>query len=114
MMGEIKEYRSRDYVRAERIETSETVFLTSGVMFGHEGDYLVHREDGVYYADGAAFEALYEPVPEEVSEARKFTPDGKTVEEVVRFFAEYPDEIDRVKELEAKGGSRKGIMEYEI
>lgn len=110
----VQEYRVRDYVRAERIPEDGTVFLSSGAVHGREGDYLVHREDGVYYADAESFEAVYELVPESVSAARKYSPDGKTVEEVIQFFRENPDEVDRVKRLEAAGSSRKGILDYEV
>jgi hypothetical protein len=110
----IQEYRLREYVQAERIEHSGTVFTSHGPVFGKEGDYLLHRSGRVVYVVADAFEDKYEPVPEDVSEARKFVPGGKTVDQVLEFLKENPDEVERVKKLEREGGSRKGILEYEV
>jgi hypothetical protein len=114
-MSDFQEYRHRQTVSARRLEEDETVFTKNGAEYGREGQYLVHvPNDGVYLVGGEYFEEHYELIPESVSEARKFTPEGKTVEQVLEFMREHPEEIDRVKKLEAKGVGRKGIMEYAV
>lgn len=113
-MGDIVEYMSTRRVLAEKLDEGEYVNATSGRIWGNAGDYVTYTADGAYVVPGDEFEREYKPIPEDVSEARKFIPAGKTVEQVVEFLKENPDEIERVKQLERDGGSRKGILEYEI
>jgi hypothetical protein len=113
-MSDYQEYRKREYVKALKLTESDYVFTTNGKEFGREGDYLMQTEDGTYLVSGEWFDEQYEPVPEEVTEARKFVPAGKTVEQVIEFLRENPEEIERVKQLERDGGSRKGILEYAV
>lgn len=114
-MSEYQQYRSRHAVTALKLEESEYVFTTRGKEFGNVGDYLLKSTEGyVTLVDQESFDNMYEPVPNEVTEARKFSPTGKTIPEVLEFLKGNPDEIDRVKQLERDGGSRKGILEYEV
>lgn len=114
-MSEYQEYRARESVRALKLTESDYVFTKNGKEFAREGDYLMEiPDDGVFLVSGEWFDEKYEPIPEAVSEARKFTPTGKTIPEVLEFLKENPDEIERVKQLERDGGSRKGILEYEV
>lgn len=110
----VQEYRRREFIRAERIAENGVVFTARGAVWGNEGDYLVHRDGEVWYCDQESFEDEWEVIPKNVSEARKFTPDGKTVDQVLEFFRDNPDEVERVKGLERLGVGRKGITEYEI
>lgn len=109
----VQEYRLKNHVIAERIPEGGEVFTVRGKEFANEGDYLVHSL-GATLIPGSVFDAQYEVVPDSIVQARKFNPDGKTVDEVLNFFRENPDEIERVKELERGGGNRKGITDYEI
>lgn len=114
-MSEYQDYRSRHAVKALKLTETENVFTTSGKEFAEAGDYLLKSADGlVYLVKEDAFDDMYELVPEAVTAARAFTPDGKTIPEVVEFFKDNPDEIERVKQLERDSGSRKGILEYEV
>jgi hypothetical protein len=114
-MSEYQEFRSRHYVKALKLTETENVFTTSGKEFAEAGDYLLKTADNlVYLVKEDAFDDMYELVPEGVSEARKFTAEGRTVEEVLNFFKSNPDEVSRVKALEAEGASRKGILDYEV
>lgn len=112
-MGDVLEYRHRDYVKAERLENDGNVYLSGGKSFGKAGDYLVYEANGTRLVKGAEFEREFVVVEESISESRKFSPLGKTVDEVLEFLREFPDEIDRVKQEERDGGSRKGILDYE-
>lgn len=113
-MGDILEYQSKRRIMAEKLEKAEKVNSSSGPRWANAGDYAVYTGQGAFIIPGAEFEAEYEVIPESVSEARRYTPDGKTVPEVLEFFRDNPGEIDRVKGLEAKSGNRKGILEYEV
>lgn len=112
-MGDVQEYRHREFVRAEKLEGNGTTFTGNGVVEYHEGDYLVYGEKGTVLVKGSVFEREFVLLEESVREARQFTPAGKTVEAVLEFLKENPDEVSRVKELEASGGKRRGILEYE-
>lgn len=114
-MSEYQEYQAREFVKALKLTEDDNVFTTNGKEFGRKGDYLMQvPDDGTYLVAGEWFDEKYEPVAEKLSEARQFTPAGKTVEEVVSFLKEFPEETERVKQLERDGGSRKGILEYEV
>lgn len=113
-MGDILEYQSKRRLLAEKLESAERVNSSSGPRWANSGDYVIYTGEGAYIIPGAEFEAEYELIPASVSEARKYTPDGKTVPEVLEFFRDNPSEVERVKELEAKSGNRKGILEYEV
>lgn len=113
-MGDILEYQSKRRIMAEKLESAERVNSSNGPRWANAGDYVIYSGQGAFIIPGAEFEAEYEVIPESVSEARRYTPDGKTVPEVLEFFRDNPSEIDRVKGLEAKSGNRKGILEYEV
>lgn len=110
-MSDVHEYRLRNFIRAEKLETNQRVMTTNGAVNAKAGDYLVYGVN-VCVVNGAEFENEYSLVEESVSESRKFSPVGKTVEDVLKFLREYPDEVDRVKEIEKAGASRKSILEY--
>lgn len=113
-MGEILEFRPREILRAEKVEEYQRVVTINGVEEAKPGQWLAYVDGGIQILSGAYLEEEYELVPESVSESRKFVPAGKTVDEVLEFFREYPEEVERVKQLERDGGSRKGILEYEV
>lgn len=114
-MSDYQEFRARETVKAIRLTEDGYVFTKNGKEFGRVGDYLQDvPNDGVFLVSGEWFDENYEPIPEAVTEARKFSPTGKTIPEVLEFLKENPDEIERVKQLERDGGSRKGILEYEV
>lgn len=110
-MGDILEYQSRRRLMAEKLESAERVNSSSGPRWANAGDYVVYTGEGAFIVPGHEFEAEYEVIPTEVS---KFSPEGKTVPEVLEFLKNNPGEVDRVKEIEAKNGERKGILDYEI
>ena len=110
----IQEYQSKRRVMAVQLDNAERINTANGPRSANDGDYVVYTGNGVVIMTEPEFEAEYELIPESVSEARRYTPDGKTVPEVLEFFRDNPSEIHRVKELEAKSGNRKGILEYEI
>lgn len=105
----VVEYRKRARVVAEKVAESGPVSTANGAGYALEGDYLVYAITGVIVVNGAEFEREYE----EIQGDNDFHPAGKTVEVVLNFLREYPDEIDRVKEEEKSGAERKGILEYE-
>lgn len=112
-MGEIKHYKHRDLVAAEVVEDDGNVFTANGVTWAYKGDYLVHHPQfGVIHTPKGNFEVNFVPASEDESAAVEFTPDGKTVDQVIEFFGTHPDQVDRVKALEIAGGNRKGIVEY--
>lgn len=111
-MGDVQEYRARGTIRAEKVEEDTRIVTVHGVENVKAGDYLVYQSGGVSVMSGAAFEKEYVVLEESVSEARKFTPAGKTVEVVLEFLKANPDEIERVRELEEDGASRKKILDY--
>lgn len=113
-MGDILEYQSKRRLLAEKLETPERVNATNGVSWANAGDYVIYTGTGAFIIPGAEFEAEYELIPESVSEARKYSPVGKTVPEVIEFLKENPAEVERVKEIESRNGERKGILEYEV
>lgn len=111
-MGDVQEYRWSEILRAEIVEEDSRVNTLAGVEWAKAGDYLVHIDGGVKIATAEYWERMTEPVTEKESEARKFSPAGKSVETVVEFMKENPDEVDRVKAEEKSGGNRKGITEF--
>lgn len=110
-MGDIQNYVSRRRVMAEKLESGEYVNSSTGRRWANSGDYVVYTGEGAFIVPGAEFEREYELIPSEVS---KFSPEGKTIPEVLEFLKDNPGEVERVKELEAKSGNRKGIIEYEV
>lgn len=112
-MAEVREYKKRDFIRAEKVVESGRVVVGNGPTQVRAGDYLVYGSGATKVVKGSEFEKEYILVEDEESEARGYSPAGKSVEEVVNFLKENPDEINRVKQLEKKGGSRKGILSYE-
>lgn len=108
-MAEYKEYRNKDTTKAMRLEESGTVGTYHGPVYAKEGDYLVRGEYGVYLVPGGVFDEIYV----ELEGDNDWSPAGKTVEQVKEFLNENPDQVDRVRKLEFKGGNRKSVMEYQ-
>lgn len=105
-------YRSLEIVEAEKVEKRRKVVTVNGAEYVNPGEYLVRVPNGVQIVSGKYFESRYSLAEESISESRRFTPVGKTVDEVLEFFKEFPDEIERVKDLERNNGARKGILNY--
>lgn len=112
-MGEVKRYRSRVEIQAERIEEAGNVATSIGVMSANVGDYLVYKTPGgTMLVDGESFQDQFEEMASEHSDG-EFTPIGKTVEQVIAYMAENPDDVTRVKMIEDDSPNpRKGIMGY--
>lgn len=104
-----KEYRNKYRVLAEEVEKTGTVMTSAGPGFAYKGDFLCYGAH-TFVMPREAFLEQYE----EIKGDNEFHPGGKTVDEVVAFLAENPDEIDRIKQEERDGGSRKGILSYEV
>ena len=111
-MAEVKEYRYSEILRAELVETDARINTINGVEWVKAGDYLVHVENGVQIVSAEYWERVTVPVTQEESDARRYSPRGKQVDDVVKFLKENPDEVERVKAEEAEGGKRKGILEF--
>lgn len=108
-MSEVKEYRVKGIVKAEKVEKACTLVTENGPGWANEGDYLVYQDDGgVLVVDADTFESVY-TVNTGDSE---FHPAGNTVEEVISFLKANPDQVDRVKAEEATGANRKGIADF--
>lgn len=105
----IKEYRRIGTVQAEQVEESGQVSLSNGPGWANKGDYLVYENGTVSVVSADNFESRFE----EVKGDSEFHPAGKTVEAVVEYMKEFPDQIRRIQDEESKGAERKGIMEYE-
>lgn len=106
----MKEYRVKATVQAEKVSETARVMTDTGVQEATEGDYLVYLNGGgCVVVQGDVFEDTYA----EVKGDSEFHPAGKTVDAVVEFLRENPDQADRVKQEERDGGNRKGILEYE-
>jgi len=59
---------------------------------------------------GEDFDAEYD----EIQGDAEFHPAGKTEDAVLEFLAANPDQVDRVKQEERDGASRKGILNYDV
>jgi len=105
-----KEYRSKKRVIAEKVEESGQVMTSNGPGFAFAGDYLVHEVTGTRVVAGEDFDAEYD----EIQGDAEFHPAGKTVDAVLEFLAANPDQVDRVKQEERDGASRKGILNYDV
>ena len=106
----MKEYRVKATVRAERVEENSRVMTDTGVKDVAAGDYLVYLSGGgAIVVQGEDFENTYA----EVKGDSEYHPAGNTVEAVVEFMRENPDQVERIKQEERDGGTRKGILEYE-
>jgi len=105
----MKEYRSRETIRARRVEKPERISTILGVMTARIGDYVALVPGGEQILSAEYFESHYS----EIKGDSEFVPAGKTVEQVIEFLKENPDQVERVKELEKNGANRKGIAEYE-
>lgn len=103
-----KEYRSKARVTAEKLTETGQVMTSNGPGFAFAGDYLVHGAMGTRIIPGEDFEHGWD----EVKGDNEFHPAGKTVEIVTAFLDEHPDEVDRIKQEERDGASRKGILDY--
>lgn len=105
----MKEYRSRETIKARRVEKPERLSTILGVMTARVGDYVARVEGGIQILSAEYFESHYA----EVKGDSEFVPAGKTVEQVIEFLKANPEQVDRVKELESRGANRKGIAEYD-
>lgn len=106
----MKEYRPRGTIRAERIETNKRVGTRNGLVTALAGDYLVYHAAGVSVVNGKVFENEYVEVQGDFN----FHAKGNTVEQVVEFLKNNPDQVDRVIREEKAGANRRGIVEYEV
>lgn len=107
-MGEIRSYRLRENVRAERVTEAGWTNTRNGREFAHYGTYKVYGNNGLRLVRREAFEGEYEPV----DTVAEFNPDNYSVLEVVNFLKLNPDEIERVKAFENRGKQRKTILDY--
>ena len=106
----MKEYRVKATVHAERVEENSRVMTNAGVQEVNAGDYLVYLNGGgTVVVQGDVFDDTYA----EIKGDSEFHPAGNTVETVLEFLKNNPDQIDRVKQEERDGGNRKGILSYE-
>lgn len=103
------EFRPKGTIWAEKIEESARVVTILGPLDVTAGDYLIYTHEGVRVVNGVVFENEYEAVPEK----EVFHPSGNTVDVVVEYMNENPDEVARIIQEERDGASRKGITEYE-
>lgn len=102
------EYRPKGTIWAEKIAEDARIVTVLGPLDVSKGDYLIHTHEGVRVVNGVVFENEYvalETKPE-------FHPAGKTVEEVVSYLRDNPDEVERIVQEERDGASRKGILDY--
>jgi hypothetical protein len=107
----VKEYRVKATVQAERVEENSRVMTNAGVQEVNSGDYMVYLNGGgTIIVQGDVFDEMYA----EVKGDSEFHPAGNTVEQVLEFLADNPDQLDRVKQEERDGGNRKGILSYEV
>lgn len=112
-MYPVRQYRNVLTIGAEKVEESGMFSTYDGVRFIPEGDYIVHVPGfGTKHVEAHEFDATYELVPDEEILAQQFTPQGKTVDYVVAFMRDNPQEVDRIKALESAGGKRKAILNY--
>lgn len=102
------EFRPKGTIWAEKVEEDSRIVTVLGPLDVSAGDYLIHTHEGVKVVNGKVFENEYVAVESKP----EFHPSGKTVEEVVAYLDENPDEIDRVIQEERDGASRKGIVSY--
>lgn len=102
------EYRPKGTIWAEKIAESARIVTVLGPLDVTAGDYLIHTHEGVRVVNGKIFENEYEPVEEK----EEFHPAGHSVDEVVSYLNNNPDEVDRVIQEERDGASRKGILNY--
>lgn len=106
-------YRNREVVTAYQIaEPGEAVNTRNGIQWAPSGSWAVYGTLGVEIVNDETFVGRYAEweIPEEVAE---FSPIGKTVETVLEWLDEHPDDVERVLAIE--GGTtnpRKGIMSY--
>lgn len=107
----VKTYRLNKTVEAEMVDNGGNYPTVSGLQWANPGDYLVYNGDGVRIVDGEHFRDNYEEIAEL---AEVFHPAGNTVEVVVEYLRNHPEEVDRVKEEEFAGAGRKGILEYSV
>lgn len=106
----MKEYRVKATVHAERVEENSRVMTHAGAQDVNAGDYLVYLNGGgTIVVQGDVFDDTYA----EIQGDSEFHPAGNTVEQVLEFLADNPDQVDRVKQEERDGGNRKGILSYE-
>lgn len=111
-MSKVRNYKLREFVKAEKLSKNGDVYTSKGREYAKAGDYLVYNNLGTFIVRGTFFEEQYVAVEQDESDARTFTPAGKTVNEVREFMDNNPDECVRVRSLELKGAGRKGITEY--
>lgn len=110
----VNEYRARNTVRAEQLEEGGNHVTANGVSYIPAGDYLVHIPGyGTRRVEKDAFESEYVVITDAEAEVRAYVPEGQTVEKVLEFLRDNPDEVERIKALESVAGKRKGILEYE-
>lgn len=109
----MKSYRNREVVTAYQIaEPGEAVHTRNGVQWAPSGSWAVFGPLGVEIVNDETFVARYAEW-ENQAEAVEFSPIGKTVETVVEWMEDHPEDVARVQEIEAgTPNPRKGIMSY--
>ncbi len=107
----LTEYRPKGTIWAEKVAEDSRIVTVLGPLDVSAGDYLIHTHEGVKVVNGKVFENEYVAV-ESKPEKDEFHPAGKTVEEVVSYLNDNPDDVDRVIQEERDGASRKGILSY--
>ena len=103
-----KVYRRSGTVKAEQVSVTGPVSTGNGLGFANEGDYLVYGDQGTYVVTCGDFEDNWT----EVKGDPEYSPAGKTVDQVIDFMRENPDQVDRIKSEEKSGGQRKGILNF--
>lgn len=107
--SEMKTFKHRDYVKADRVESACVVGTHTGPQTAKAGDYVMYVEDkGAFLVNGEDFDRDFV----EIKGDPDFHPTGNTVETVLAFLDDNPDEMTRIKGEESEGANRKGIMEY--
>ena len=104
----LTEYRPKGTIWAERVAENSRIVTVLGPLDVSAGDYLIHTHEGVRVVNGVVFENEYV----EVETKPEFHPAGHSVDEVVSYLNDNPDEVDRVIQEERDGASRKGILSY--
>jgi hypothetical protein len=106
-MSEVKEYRVKRTIKARRLNAGVTG-TSNGPVTVCDGDYEVYIDNRTFVMSKDVFEDTYE----ENEGDNEYSPEGHTVEQVIEFMKENPDQINRVKQIEKQHGERKTIMEY--
>lgn len=103
-----REYKLRENVVAKRVEKTGNVGTHSGLYYAHKGDYIILENGRTYLQKGSEFDKKYM----ECEGDTEFHPAGRKLDEVIAHMTEFPDDVERIKSEESKGGKRKGILGF--